>query len=86
MNEKLREFVNSLEQNQRRTMADSKDLTHWPNQIEPIFSVRCKPNGNYEPFQIYGNYTYCVEESTGKVIDRPVRYEHAKDLPCCKLS
>ncbi|UXI21922.1 Homeobox protein GBX-1 [Sarcoptes scabiei] len=82
MNEKLREFVNSLEQNQRRTMADSKDLTHWPNQIEPIFSVRCKPNGNYEPFQIYGNYTYCVEESTGKVIDRPVRYEHAKDLPC----
>lgn len=89
MNEKLREFTHSLAENQRwqRLPADGGTNQKWNNgkmDIEKIFYIRCQANGNFESFQSYANYSYCVHEQTGQVLNRPVLSQYAKELPCCK--
>ena len=44
--------------------------------------MRCKSNGNFEPFQYHDNYTYCIDEETGELTDHPVDHRYFTDLPC----
>lgn len=53
-------------------------------KIEPINFLRCKSNGNYESYQQITNYTYCINETDGKTIDRVVQKKYSSQLKCCK--
>ena len=84
VNEKLREMIHSLKENERWEILPDIEKYNQHRDMDPIFFVRCQSNGNFEPYQSYGNYSYCVDEKTGRVQDRPVLMEHASELPCCK--
>ena len=69
-----RQFVNT---NRKLSEFGSKPLS-------PISFLRCKPNGNYEEFQSYHSYDYCVFQQNGTLRDRPVQRKYSKDLSCRK--
>ncbi|KAI2802501.1 hypothetical protein BLOT_009957 [Blomia tropicalis] len=50
--------------------------------IDEINFMRCKSNGNYEPYQIHLHHAYCIHEKNGTMWDRPVVRSGTKDLPC----
>lgn len=55
-------------------------------QLAPISFMRCKANGNFEPYQTHLHYAYCVHAANGTLWDRPVVRKSEKDLPCSKWS
>ena len=44
--------------------------------------MRCKANGNYEDFQMIGNYTYCMNTTSGEILAKPVLRSNQDKLPC----
>ncbi|XP_027202590.1 uncharacterized protein LOC113796501 [Dermatophagoides pteronyssinus] len=82
VNEKLREMIHSLNENKRWDLLPETEKYNQHYDIDPIFFIRCQSNGNFERYQSYGNYSYCIDEITGQVQDRPVLMEHASELPC----
>lgn len=54
------------------------------SQLQPIHFMRCKSNGNFERFQYHDNYTYCINETIGQLLEHPVNYKYFSDLPCGK--
>ena len=77
-------MIHSLNENKRWDLLPETEKYNQHYDIDPIFFIRCQSNGNFERYQSYGNYSYCIDEITGQVQDRPVLMEHASELPCCK--
>ena len=46
--------------------------------------MRCKSNGNYEGFQVVYNSTYCVNTTSGAMVNNamPVLRRYYDQLPC----
>jgi hypothetical protein len=60
-------------------------LSQLEFSIDPVFYLRCKANGNYEPFQFVGNLTYCVNTTSGELHERPVHKRDIDQLSCREL-
>ena len=53
-------------------------------KLNSINFMRCKSNGNYEPFQMITNYTYCINTTSGEMLMKPVQKSNQDKLPCSK--
>lgn len=67
-------------------LVNSKLAALGSKQLAPINFMRCKANGNFEPYQTHLHYAYCVHEANGTMWDRPVVLKSQKDLPCFEKS
>ena len=66
-----------------RQFAEVNDQLSAMNfNIDPVFFPKCQSNGNFEPFQVVDNYTYCVNTTEGKVFERAVGKRDVDQLSC----
>ncbi|XP_054163327.1 thyroglobulin-like [Oppia nitens] len=64
----------------------NRELAEHQFSIDPVFFMRCKANGNYEPFQATNNFTYCVNTTDGILHERAVSKQNTDQLPCAHES